>query len=270
MELLGVRLSSISNKDVLNAIEKYLDTSSLHHIVTINPEFVVEAQKNSRFKDILNQADIQLVDGYGLVVALEYLRTRGVEKDSLLVGFLKFFVVYIQLLIAGQKPQNITRLTGVDLIWLLVQQEFMRGRKMYLLGGKKHVSAQAVNRLSEFNEAIHFRSSNGLDNVRDPDMKQEEDILADINAFAPDVLLVAYGHPWQDEWIAAHANELRCRVAVGVGGAFDYISQRVTRAPTWMRSLGLEWLYRLMKDPGRFVRIFRATFVFVKLVISKG
>jgi len=125
-----------------------------------------------------------------------------------------------------------------------------------------------VKRLNQYNEFIQFRSSNGLTDVRNPSKDEEKRLLDDISSFNPDIILIAYGHPWQDMWIAQHRNILSCRVAIGVGGSFDYIAQKVTRAPVWMRTLGLEWVFRLISQPRRFMRVVRATYVFIKLVVS--
>lgn len=163
---------------------------------------------------------------------------------------------------------SIERITGVDLTWLLVQQEWMKGRKLYLLGGADSVSSVAMRRLQQVNPDIQFRSSNGVNNVANSDDRENAAVIADINNFNPDVLLVAYGHPWQDLWIEQYRSQLRFRIAVGVGGTFDYIAGRVPRAPAWMRSIGLEWLFRLVKQPQRYRRILNATWVFVRKVIS--
>lgn len=268
MQLLGITLSSLTPSEILGEIEKYLDSSSLHHIVTVNPEYIVEAQNNEEFKEVVNNADIQTIDGIGILVALEYLKSRSVGQSSGLGEYIRFLSAYIRT-VTSKNKKNLQRVSGVDLIWLLVQQSFMKGRKMYLLGGREHVSAQAVKRLSQFNEHIQFRSSNGVDDIKNPDSVQAKKIIDDINAFAPDVLLVAYGHPWQDVWIYQHKDQLKARVAIGVGGSFDYIAQRIPRAPGWLRSVGLEWLYRLIRQPQRFARIMRATVSFSRLVIGK-
>jgi N-acetylglucosaminyldiphosphoundecaprenol N-acetyl-beta-D-mannosaminyltransferase len=139
-----------------------------------------------------------------------------------------------------------------------------------LLGGRDNVAALAAKRLLSFNSSIEFRFSNGLTSVRDPDPLQEATILKDINAFQPDFLFVAYGHPWQDLWINEHRLDAAYSVAVGVGGAFDYIAGRISRAPVWMQGIGLEWLYRVLREPRRVMRIFRATFVFIRLVVTSS
>jgi N-acetylglucosaminyldiphosphoundecaprenol N-acetyl-beta-D-mannosaminyltransferase len=218
---------------------------------------------------VLNSADLSLIDGFGILVALEYLKKRGSTSQALLPGLMLFARTALELVLL-KKPVAFERLSGVDLIWLLVQQDFMKGRKVYLLGGRDHVSSQAANRLNQYNPTIQFRSSNGLANVRVSDPIQDRKIVDDINEFGADVLLVAYGHPWQDLWIAEHSRELHCRMAVGVGGAFDYISGRVSRAPGWMRANGLEWLYRLLRQPGRYLRIYRALFVYARVVITRS
>ena len=268
MELLGVNISALTPKQIIDLISEYVDSNEMHHIVTINPEYIVEAQENTTFKNVLNSAEIKTIDGIGIILGLEYKKSKGEKKESLLLGLLRFFALYLTYFVF-HKQTTLTRFSGVDLIWLLVQQDFMCGRKVYLLGGRDQVSSLAAKRLGYYNDSILFRSSNGLNNVRDPDPNEEKKLIEDINSFNPDILLVAYGHPWQDLWIAQNKTKLATRVAIGVGGSFDYISQRVPRAPGWMQRIGLEWCFRLFSQPARFNRIVRATYVFSKIVINK-
>lgn len=286
INLLGIRLSDISTSDVLKDIQLYLETGGFHHIVTVNPEFIVDAQSNKEFFRVLNAADLSLIDGIGVLVGLCFLSRYSKEKrqsSARWLNYFRFFKCYLQ--ITKQKGQVVIngqplhRTTGVDLIWLIIQQDWMKFRKVYLLGGTNNVAARAAKRLHSVHPDVQFRFSNGHKNIReilmlkkngliDKVKDEERMILEDINAFAPDVLLVAYGHPWQDLWINQVKGVLKTKVAIGIGGAFDYISQTVPRAPVWMRSLGLEWLYRLMTNRQRFWRIVKATFTYARFVID--
>lgn len=271
MQLLGVNLSLISKQELLDTLLRFLEDGKSHHIVTTNPEFIVEAQSNVAFRRVLNSADISLVDGVGILCAIDYAQHRKQVQKSIL-SYWTFFRSYWRVGISKKsvvyEDTSIERITGVDLTWLLVQQEWMKGRKLYLLGGADSVSSVAMRRLQQVNPDIQFRSSNGVNNVANSDDRENAAVIADINNFNPDVLLVAYGHPWQDLWIEQYRSQLRFRIAVGVGGTFDYIAGRVPRAPAWMRSIGLEWLFRLVKQPQRYRRILNATWVFVRKVIS--
>jgi N-acetylglucosaminyldiphosphoundecaprenol N-acetyl-beta-D-mannosaminyltransferase len=284
MELLGVKLDAVSTKDLLHELLLRIENRRKTQIVTVNPEFIVEANENPEFKKVLNNADFSLIDGIGVLVGLEYQARGAREKikderqKNKTSDLIKFYKTYLDISFFKKSVvidgHELNRLTGVDLIYQIVQQDWMKSRKIYLLGGADNVSSQAVNRLKRINPDIIFRSSNGQKNIRGFLESQENAvensrIIADINNFAPDVLLVAYGHPWQDLWIDSFKDELKYTVAIGVGGSFDYIAGRVLRAPGWMRSLGLEWLYRLVMQPKRFKRIVRATWRFANLVVNK-
>jgi N-acetylglucosaminyldiphosphoundecaprenol N-acetyl-beta-D-mannosaminyltransferase len=279
--ILGVKIDSITRSVLLSQLEGFLEDGVKHHLVTTNPEFILEAQHNSAFKQVLNTAELSLPDGGGCLVALDYL-----HKDMHGKSLFQKRVAYIQSLIdVSIKHKKVVvegaefeRIPGVELIWLLVQQEWMRGRKVYLLGGVDNVASLAARRLQQVNPSLQFRFSNGHVRIADSlsgvgKTASEYDsenrrIIDDINAFAPDVLFVAYGHPWQELWIARNMHLLRVKIAVGVGGSFDFISQRKERAPVWFRNNGLEWVFRLVKEPKRYKRIVNAVWRFSNLVIA--
>ncbi len=269
MYLLDVKLSTTNKQELLDVLLQYLEDGKKHHLVTTNPEFIIEAQTNNAFRRVINAADISLIDGVGVLCAIDYaLKKKPTTKVRAYFSFLtSFWQVGIKNRPVVFEGKTLERITGVDFTWLLVQQEWMKGRKIYLLGGADSVSSMAMRRLQQVNPDIHFRSSNGVRNVAHSDEKENSVVIADIINFKPDVLLVAYGHPWQDLWIDRYRDQLNFRIAVGVGGTFDYIGGRVPRAPAWMRSMGLEWVYRLLKQPQRYRRIITATWVFMQKVL---
>ncbi|MDQ3098712.1 MAG: WecB/TagA/CpsF family glycosyltransferase [bacterium] len=261
----------MKKSELLNSMMLFLEDGKKHHIVTTNPEFIMEAQVNEQFKSVINSADISLIDGAGILAAVDYAQRRNRSK-SYFVSVLQFIGRFIRTGIQKQPVEYqgrlLERITGVDLVLLLVQQEWLKGRRVYLLGGKDNVSALALRRLQQINPDVQFRSSNGVKNIKNPDSREEATILADINNFYPDVLLVAYGHPWQDLWIASNRDTAQFRIAVGVGGTFDYLAGRIPRAPLFVRKMALEWLFRLLYQPLRFKRIWTATWSFVRKVVT--
>lgn len=237
ISILGVPIDNILLDEAVAQIQQFFHAGGCHHVVTVNPEFVMEAQTNPRFRQVLQQADLATPDGMGLLLAARWLKTplRG-------------------------------RVTGVELSERLAQLCAQEGRSIFLLGAAEGVAEQTAaiwqERYAGLKIAGCFAGS--------PSPAHAPAICQLIAASKPDLLLVAYGHPKQDLWIAEYQAELGVPVAMGVGGVFDYVSGRVSRAPVWMRRLGLEWLYRLIRQPQRWKRIWVAFPLFSWTVLRRG
>jgi len=226
INILGIKIDSPKFKEAVAKIDGFINSGKKHQIVTVNPEFILTAQKDEKFKKILNQASLSVPDGTGLEYA------------------------------AKAQGQNFPeRITGVDLTWALAKLSEDRGYKIYLLGAGPGVALQVENRMRLIHPRINIVGA--YDGSPD-----EKGLIDRINYTNPDILFVAYGAPKQEKFIAKNLSRLNCKVAIGVGGAFDYISGIVDRAPLWVRKIGMEWLYRLIKQPHRFVRIYRAVIKF--------
>lgn len=230
-KIINVKIDEFSFSEVMEKITVFLSGDKMHQIATVNPEFIMTAQKDTAFKDILNSTDLNVPDGFGLQCAAFYKRKK--------IG---------------------KRLTGVDLTWEMAKLAAEKGYSIYLLGGRPGVAEMTANRLRYLYRNLKIAGTY----AGTPD---EEGIIERINSTNADILLVAFGAPKQEKFIAKYKNELKCKVAMGVGGTFDYISQKVRRAPKWIRSLGLEWLYRLIQQPLRIRRIYTAVIKFPLAVI---
>lgn len=230
-KILGVKIDDYSFREVTQKITEFLSTNKFHQIATVNPEFIVTAQKDSDFLSLLNNTDLNIPDGFGLKCA----------------GFIKRVKI-------GE------RITGVDLTWEIAKIAAEKGYSIYLLGGKKGVAKMTAKRLQLLYHNIKIAGTCA-------GSPEEEGIVEKINNTKADILLVAFGAPKQDKFIYHHKKQLECKLAMGVGGTFDYISGVLPRAPKWMRTLGLEWLYRLIIQPSRFKRIYTAIIKFPFLVI---
>jgi len=232
-KILDVKIDCLSFPQVRQKVTQFLNTSGLKQIVTVNPEFILAAQKDKEFKKILNRADLSVPDGFGLKVA-------GI--------------------ILGKKIGE--RITGVDLTWELAKLASEKGSSIFLLGAGAGVAEKTAKRLKLLYPHLKIAGTYA-------GSPTEKGIIEKINASRADILLVAFGAPKQDKFIYHNKRKLKCRLAMGVGGTFDYISGVVHRAPAWMRSLGLEWLYRLIKQPSRVGRIFKAVIIFPCRVIGQ-
>lgn len=223
--ILGVAVDDLLEDEALERCAALIAAGGPHHVVTVNPEFVMEARRNRSFARVLAAADLATPDGFGLLLAARYLGTplRG-------------------------------RVTGVELTLRLCAAAAGRGWRVFLLGAAPGVAEATAAALQQrFPGLIVAGCHAGT-----PDRVDEPAIRALVAAAAPDLLLVAYGHPQQDLWIARNQPLLRVPLAMGVGGVFDYLAGRVPRAPALLRRLGLEWLYRLARQPRRWRRILTA------------
>jgi N-acetylglucosaminyldiphosphoundecaprenol N-acetyl-beta-D-mannosaminyltransferase len=201
-----------------------------HQVVTVNPEFVMETRRNGAFRRVLAAADLATPDGFGLLLIA---RRRGTPFRG--------------------------RVTGVALVERIAAAAAERGWSLFLLGAAPGVAERAAAALERAHAGLRIAGCF----AGSPRPADEPAIRARVAAARPDVLLVAYGHPAQDLWIARNQPLLRVPLAIGVGGVFDYLAGVVPRAPAAMRRLGLEWLYRLIRQPRRWRRIVIAVPLFL-------
>jgi N-acetylglucosaminyldiphosphoundecaprenol N-acetyl-beta-D-mannosaminyltransferase len=205
----------------LDRIEQFIEDGGHHQVVTVNPEFVMSAQKDPEFSKVLESADLCLADGTGVVWAA---RRQGCE-------------------LGGPVP-------GVDMIPPLAALCNRRGFRLFLLGAAPGVAVELAAGLRAEHPGLEVAAHSGS-----PDPSSDEETLRLIHEHRAQVLLVAFGAPKQDLWIARLRGRLGVSIAIGVGGAFDYLTGRVPRAPVWMRGAGLEWLHRLANQPWRIRRM---------------
>ncbi len=219
--VLGVRVDCLDMNEALEQIERFVDEGGLHLVATVNPEFVMRAQNDGDFARVLGSAELCLADGTGVVWAARRLGCS--LRDPV---------------------------AGVDLVEPLAAMCARRGFRLFLLGAMPGVAEELAVKLRAAYPRLAVTAHGGA-----PDAAHDAETLQLINAQRCDVLLVAYGAPAQEMWIDRLRNRLGVAVAVGVGGAFDYLTGRVPRAPAWMRRAGLEWLHRLVRQPWRFRRM---------------
>jgi N-acetylglucosaminyldiphosphoundecaprenol N-acetyl-beta-D-mannosaminyltransferase len=234
ISILGIPIDNITPAEATTRVARFLQAGTPHHIVTINPEFVMEAQHNATFREVLLHADLATPDGFGLVLAAWWQGTPLRE-----------------------------RVTGVELTHRIAALAAAQGYRLFLLGAAPGVAEAAAAVLVQRYPGLTIAGCY----AGAPHPRYEPFLRQIIAAAHPDVLLVAYGHPQQDLWIARNQPHLGIPVAMGVGGVFDYIAGRVPFAPAWLRRLGLEWLYRLVCQPRRWRRIVVAVPLFLWAVL---
>lgn len=228
--VLGVAIDDVTEDQALAQVARFVAERRPRQVVTVNPEFVIEAQRSPAFRAVLAQAALATADGFGLllVARLRGRRLRG-------------------------------RVTGVALVERIAAEAARAGWSLFLLGAAPGVAERAAAALQARHPGLHIAGCY----AGSPRPADEPGIRVLVAEARPDVLLVAYGHPAQDLWIARNQAALGVPVAIGVGGVFDYLAGVVPRAPAWMRWIGLEWLYRLIRQPSRWRRIVVAVPVFL-------
>lgn len=242
VNILGINVDSTTKEQVLTRVNNFLSHNTKFYIVTPNPELVLMAQSNNELKKALNVADISIPDGVGLKLS-----------DSSL---------------------NIIK--GRELFTNLISLADTKALKVFFLGGMGHEASVAASKLLQKHKKVKIETFSGplldknLAPVTEVDRKLQEDAIDRINKFSPDFLFVAMANPRQEIWIYRNISKLKIKGAMTVGGTFRYIAGISKLPPKWMSSLGLEWLWRLVNEPYRFVRVLNALIVFpIKVWISR-
>jgi N-acetylglucosaminyldiphosphoundecaprenol N-acetyl-beta-D-mannosaminyltransferase len=222
ISVLGVRVDDVTMSEALALVDEFMQEPRLHQIVTVNPEFIVAASQQPDFMRALQESDLNLPDGANLLRAA---KAQGTPLRE--------------------------RVAGTDFVWYLCGLAGVCGWRVFLLGGREGVGGQTAARLQT--RYRHLKIAGTFEGSPEP--RDEAEILMRINESGAELLFVAYGAPAQDVWIYRNrANLPNVRVAIGVGGAFDFIARRIRRAPKLMQDLGLEWLFRLVLQPWRLRR----------------
>ncbi len=220
--LLGVKISLCTMQDAVENICKNVKEKKQTFIVTANSEIVMLCKNDAHFKHIVNCANFVYPDGIGIVWGGRYLGHEITE-----------------------------RITGFDLVQELFKKSCTQNINFFLFGTEQKTVEKAVaNTISTYPNANIVGFRNGFFSS-----SQTDEIIQQINEASPDILLVALGAPKQEKWLFENKDKLNATVLLGVGGSFDVIAGNVKRAPKLMQDLGLEWLYRLSKQPQRFLRM---------------
>ncbi len=224
ISLLGVPFDPLTLAGAVDRIDEMVDTWRPHHVVTANVDFLVQALRDPELRRILADADLVLCDGKPLVWASRWL-------GNALPG----------------------RVAGADLVPLLLQRAAVKGWKVFLLGAGAGVAEEAARRA-----ALQYPTLPPISFYSPPFRPLEKmnhaEIVARIREVQPELLLVSFGCPKQEKWIAMHYRELGVPVAIGVGATLDFLAGRVRRAPRWMQQSGGEWLFRVAQEPRRLFR----------------
>ncbi len=236
IRIFGMKVDCVTMDDAYKRFVSFMTTPGTQMIFTPNPEFVMTAQEDSEFMEVLNAGDLVVPDGIGLLLASKVHKLGLTE-----------------------------RVPGIELMGKMLEYANRTEKSIYLFGGKPGVGeAAAENILKAYPNIKLSGTANGY-----VDQSGMMKVLDDINEKKPDLLFVALGAPKQEKWIYTHRKLLDVSVAMGVGGALDVWAGTVKRAPRAFQKLGLEWFYRLLKQPSRVLRMMVLPKFMIRVLLTR-
>lgn len=263
VSIAGVPIDNLSYDEVLEAIEDVMSGGKPVYLVTTNPEMIVNSVQDESFLNVLKGAELRTADGIGMLWAAYFLSLpkarTGIGQRLQLVSSL------LKIVFAPKKIRKALkeRVTGADLFPRIIEKSQEKEWRLFLLGASDGVAEKTMHHFSSvYKNAVFCGSHAGTPSVDD-----EAVICHKINHAKPTILFVAYGSPAQEFWIHRNLSKLiSVKLAIGVGGTFDFYAGKSKRAPRWMQKLGLEWLWRFAHEPRRASRMKNATLRFIRLV----
>lgn len=216
IEVVNINFTNLGLKELMVKLDISLQNHVKLKLAFSNPEFLIESLENKNLESYLNAVDFNLADGAGIIMASKILNKNPLEE----------------------------RVTGTDFVPALMQLSRKKGYTTFFLGGKPSVAGRAKTNLEKlFPDTKIIGTNDGYF------QKEEEDLIIEkINKLSPDFLMVCLGNPKQEEWIERNYEKINAKVIFGNGGALDFWSSEVRRAPKWMQNNNLEWLFRLFQD----------------------
>lgn len=235
IDVLNVQIDAVTMDEAVIILEQFINTRTPHLIATANAEMVMMAQRDAELADILNNADLVVPDGAGVVWAARFQGNNVPE-----------------------------RVAGFDLVQRLLEQAACKGYRVFMFGGAPGV----VEKAKEFAQQRYSKlqvvgTCHGFFTAA-----TENAIVEKIRRAQPDIILVALGVPKQEKWLAQNIHKIGVPVAIGVGGTFDVMAGTVKRAPVWMQRANLEWLFRLISQPKRAIRMLALPRFVVKVLLT--
>jgi N-acetylglucosaminyldiphosphoundecaprenol N-acetyl-beta-D-mannosaminyltransferase len=252
-EILGVKVDSLTKTEAMARIDYFLSKKQPSIAATPNTEFIIKAQKDDDFRNILNKKSLlNLPDSFGLLWAGRFLTFKEISIPVLreLIIILEWIIslLFIPILPKFYHYPLKEKLSGSDFIWDLSRHAQEKNIRIFLFGGAPTIAEQAALQLQT--EIYGLR----IAGIFPGDMTKQQQAIEAIKKSKSDILIVCLGAPLQEKWLSENLGKTGCKVGIGLGGTFDFVSGLIPRAPVWMQKSGLEWLYRILIDPKRFMR----------------
>jgi N-acetylglucosaminyldiphosphoundecaprenol N-acetyl-beta-D-mannosaminyltransferase len=242
-EVFGVRFDNFTIDEFVQIVVSEIKAKKKFRIALSNPEFLLEARKKQELKSYLNEIEYNVADGIGVIYASRLLHKIPLKE----------------------------RITGTDMLPRLIEKSKENGFTFYFLGGKQGIAEKARKNFTK------YFGYHGVIGVHHGyfDKNVESKIIEEIRILKPDILMVCLGNPIQEKWIQENFHLLESKLIFGNGGALDYYSNEVKRAPLWFQKNGIEWLYRLTQDFSwirikRQLRLVKFPFLVIVEYVGKG
>ncbi len=224
IRVLGLKVHTVDMAEALDFIDEALTEEGASQIITLNAEIAYAAFGDEELTRMINSAALVTADGTGILWAA---KRYGAPLRE--------------------------RVCGIDLLTAMMERYRDGSHGFYFLGSKPEVAAAAAKKIRETYPRLDYR---GFHDGYFGRSREDAEAMADtVAASGADILVVAMGAPYQDQWIAAYAKRCGVKAAIGVGGSLDVISGTVKRAPVFFQKLRIEWLYRLISEPSRWRRM---------------
>lgn len=222
IRILGIEINNVTLEEALSFCTERIEQKEKTKVYTPNAEILVESVRDRSFEELLKKGDLLVPDGVGLIKTARFYKKRFKEKVA-----------------------------GVDLTFAILKEAEMKGFSVYLLGGKPEILPMALEGMKERFPALKISGAHhGY-------FSEEEvpELIEEINLSGAEIMIVALGMKKQEAFINDHLEETGCSLGIGVGGTIDILAGTANRAPEFFIKHGLEWLYRLLKQPKRFFRM---------------
>mgnify|MGYP003294380701 CR=1 FL=1 len=220
IDILGVGFDNVTMAEALACGEEFLCGEGTHYVVTPNPEIVETCRENEEASRAVNGASLVLPDGIGVIYGAKMLGTPLKE-----------------------------RVPGIEFGTAMVEKCALLGKSVYLLGAKPGVAEAAARNLRKRFVGLKIAGTH------DGYFKEDAPVAAEVKASGADMALVCLGAPKQEKWMHANAKKLNVGLMIGAGGSLDVFAGVAERAPEGWQKAGLEWLYRLLREPKRIGRM---------------
>ena len=237
INILGVKINTYTKKQALTKIREFFVDGRQHQIVTPNAEIILKAMgRDEELFYILNKADLAVLDG------------SGPQYAALAIGYF------------------IERYPGADMVKDILELAAAENRRVVVFNWQDGLSSGEDISLALMDKYPNLRAL-VFDIGRQKFISEEK--LTQVKEFRPEIIFCTLGAPYQEKFIFHNLTKLpSVKIGLGVGGAFDFLTDKLPRAPLWLRNIGLEWLWRLIKQPRRWRRIYNAVIIFpVKFLI---
>ncbi len=235
----GLPLTPYRLADAVDRIDELIDARTPRYLITANLHYAMLSDQSAELRDVNRNAAFIVADGMPLVWASRLQKTPLPE-----------------------------RVAGSDLIWRLGELAARRGRRLYLLGGAPGVAVEAARKLEERFPGLVIAGTHSPP-FRTLTAEEHSAMLAQIRTARPDILVVAFGQPKGELWVARHCEELGAPVSIQLGASLDFVAGKVRRAPRWMQRSGLEWTFRFMQEPRRLAGRYARNILFLARMLFR-